>query len=1071
MFASGGVLDNAELYEGLDQRLQGVEGDIRNNKEHLECLDHRMQGLEGLDYRVQSVEMTTIVLLGIGTIIAVLVIVTTMWWMCYQRKDKPSSPCNLQVVKVCTDYVCVTWQAPMSDGNSPITRYVVEKADTRTPTFTIAGHTDSDTQEFKMSQLNKGKQYLIRVFAENAIGQSEPVSVQEPVRLPLEPSPPCNLQVVEVCADYVCLTWQAPMSDGNSPITRYVVDKADARTPNFTIAGHTDSDTLEFKVSQLNKGKQYLIRVFAENAIGQSEPVSVQEPVRLPLEPSPPCNLQVVEVCADYVCLTWQAPMSDGNSPITRYVVDKADARTPTFTIAGHTDSDTLEFKLSQLNKGQQYLIRVFAENAIGQSEPVSVQEPVRLPLEPSPPCNLQVVEDCADYVCVTWQAPMSDGNSPITRYVVETADTSTTNFTIAGHTDRDTHEFKLSQLNKGKQYLIRVFAENAIGQSELVSLEEPVQLPLGELEKFEKRLKVVQQHKIEDYLTKKQDANVTVKDLDELYVDLRIHNKNDNYNRLETRTHYDLLELQKDVASCYPIKVNDLFLPEQEGAATPRRVLVIGKAGIGKTMLTMHILDKWVNGHLMSTYRHVFYFALRDLSQISQSSLTDLFFELHDDEIPKPSDDASAEFFKDVTANPGNCLVILDGADEFGEIDLIRDKFEPKQVVDMRTLLSSVIQGKTLGRADVLVTSRPGGIKDTSCFDKTAEIYGLTQDKIFEYISKFCRGDEDLKTSIEDHISGNTNIASLCYIPVQCDLVCRTVRTKKNYPNKQLPETITQLYTMAVTNLVNEHHPLFKGKEVEDDVNAVGMLREPLLSHAKLARDGMGESPVKMTAEDVLELVVQRELGKTGRDHKLSVLLILLLLFESRCPELWSSVSDYVMEDDKTLDLSTQHISPVELQAVTFIFHIGDFNALDLGFCRLSGRETRRLAGAISMLTRLQSLRLGYNDFSDPTTGEALAESLLKLNTLKKLSRCLHQSPPASLIGLNYRLPHLSSVAPLPCYTSGLLHQWPATQVACYTSSLHQWPATPVACYTSSLLHQWPATPVACYTSSLLHQ
>ena len=53
-----------------------------------------------------------------------------------------------------------------------------------------------------------------------------------------------------------------------------------------------------------------------------------------------------------------------------------------------------------------------------------------------------------------------------------------------------------------------------------------------------------------------------------------------------------------------------------------------------------------------------------------------------------------------------------------------------------MRKLLSSIIQGKTLGCADVLVTSRPGGIKDTSCFDKTAEIYGLTQDNIFEYIS-----------------------------------------------------------------------------------------------------------------------------------------------------------------------------------------------------------------------------------------------------------------------------------------------------------------------------------------------
>ena len=516
------------------------------------------------------------------------------------------------------------------------------------------------------------------------------------------------------------------------------------------------------------------------------------------------------------------------------------------------------------------------------------------------------------------------------------------------------------------------------------------------------------------------------------MYVDLRIHDKKDNYNRLEIRTNYDLLELQKDVASCDPIKVNDLFLPMREGAQPTRRVLVIGKAGIGKTMLTMHILDKWVNDHLMSTYRHIFYFALRDLSHISQCSLTDLFFELHDQEIPKPSDDAAAEFFNDVAANPGNCLVILDGADEFGEIDLIGDKFEPKQVVDMHKLLSSIIQGKTLGRADLLVTSRPRGIKDTSCFDKTAEIYGLTQDKIFEYISKFCRGDEDLKTSVEDHITGNTNIASLCYIPVQCDLVCRTVRAKKNSPSEQLPETITQLYRVAVINLVTEHHPRFKDTEVEDSV--VGQIREPLLSHAKLARDGMGESPVKvtfsktdiealhleksaiecglltftkekrgsvvrkyscvysfthltiqewlsavalvssrentesmimksandgqldlvlmflcglvgdqtnkefldllgcpiqMTAERVLELVVQRECEKTGRDHKRSVLLILLLLFESRRPELWSSVSDYVMGDDKKLDLSLQHITPVELQAVTFIFHIGDFNSL----------------------------------------------------------------------------------------------------------------------------------------------
>lgn len=148
------------------------------------------------------------------------------------------------------------------------------------------------------------------------------------------------------------------------------------------------------------------------------------------------------------------------------------------------------------------------------------------------------------------------------------------------------------------------------------------------------------------------------------MYVDLRIHNKKENYTRLKIRTHYDLLELQRDVASCHPVQVNDLFQPEREGASTPRRVLVIGKVGIGKTMLTMHILDKWVNGMLPCTFQHVFYFALRDLSLIRESSLTDLFFEHHDQEVPKPSDEATTEFFKRISENPGRYLLIMDGFD-----------------------------------------------------------------------------------------------------------------------------------------------------------------------------------------------------------------------------------------------------------------------------------------------------------------------------------------------------------------------------------------------------------------------
>ena len=89
--------------------------------------------------------------------------------------------------------------------------------------------------------------------------------------------------------------------------------------------------------------------------------------------------MHVVKTGIDYICLEWEAPQSDGNSPITGYVVEKADANKGTYTTAGRTNCDTLEFKLSHLDKEKLYLVQVIAENANGQSAPACIQGPISL--------------------------------------------------------------------------------------------------------------------------------------------------------------------------------------------------------------------------------------------------------------------------------------------------------------------------------------------------------------------------------------------------------------------------------------------------------------------------------------------------------------------------------------------------------------------------------------------------------------------------------------------------------------------------------------------------------------------
>ena len=104
-----------------------------------------------------------------------------------------------------------------------------------------------------------------------------------------------------------------------------------------------------------------------------------------------------------------------------------------------------------------------------------------------------------------------------------------------------------------------------------------------------EKRLKDHQKHRIDDYVGKlkeNEDDDNAIKVLKDVFVDLRILKEKDGYKRLETRTHHNLIQLEKDVEECRPVSLAELFQPEREGGSPPRRMAVVGKAGIGMDYL-----------------------------------------------------------------------------------------------------------------------------------------------------------------------------------------------------------------------------------------------------------------------------------------------------------------------------------------------------------------------------------------------------------------------------------------------------------------------------------------------------
>jgi titin len=92
-----------------------------------------------------------------------------------------------------------------------------------------------------------------------------------------KPDPPRNLATTEVTETTVGLRWEPPELDGGSPITGYVVEMRAANKKTWNKIDTTPS--LEFNVTGLTQGTEYVFHVAAQNAVGISDFVELAKGV------------------------------------------------------------------------------------------------------------------------------------------------------------------------------------------------------------------------------------------------------------------------------------------------------------------------------------------------------------------------------------------------------------------------------------------------------------------------------------------------------------------------------------------------------------------------------------------------------------------------------------------------------------------------------------------------------------------------------------------------------------------------------------------------------------------------
>lgn len=133
-------------------------------------------------------------------------------------------------------------------------------------------------------------------------------------------------------------------------------------------------------------------------------------------------------------------------------------------------DPITLTYLSTGLTRGTRYSYRISAENKFGRSEPTEIAQPVIAEYQfkvPDPPQNCQVKDVTKSTCVVTFEPPKFDGGSPITGYIIERRQTSTSRWLRVNKEPQKDLTYKCNDLIEGLEYEFRIIAENKAGPSE----------------------------------------------------------------------------------------------------------------------------------------------------------------------------------------------------------------------------------------------------------------------------------------------------------------------------------------------------------------------------------------------------------------------------------------------------------------------------------------------------------------------------------------------------------------------------------------------------------------------------
>ena len=293
-----------------------------------------------------------------------------------------------------------------------------------------------------------------------------------------------------------------------------------------------------------------------------------------------------------------------------------------------------------------------------------------------------------------------------------------------------------------------------------------------------------------------------------------------------------------------------EIFIGPVNDESSPKRILLTGKAGIGKTMFCQKLVRDWADDKLFRSQSHfkfVYLLTFRQLNLLEndQLSLQEL---LNCSTVLDDNSNIDDSLFEYIVNHPEEILIIIDGYDEYSQQDYITGESETqyqntaKEKIPVAALCTKLIKGKLLRDSVVMITSRPdesdkmGGIR----FDLYVEIAGFSPEQVDEFIKKYFRENDTMKNTVLDHVMKNENLVSFAHIPMLCFLMCFSMEyaLQTSESTDELPVSTTDIYSEVINIFELKHNAAseYRTKEIPEKFSGSHLVESTLDKLSELA-------------------------------------------------------------------------------------------------------------------------------------------------------------------------------------------------------------------------------------------